>query len=105
MDFSGLEIWHGFESERDVEDKFGAPGELQGRKVLWAEYETGNYSGEAFILFQGMDGELYEVNGGHCSCYDLEGQWYPEKTTVAALLMRKSLPKTLREALEAGYGA
>lgn len=31
---------------------------------------------------------LYEVHGGHCSCYGLEGQWEPERTTVASLRKR-----------------
>lgn len=35
-----------------------------------------------------LDGKLYEVNGGHCSCYGLEGQWEPAETSVAALKMR-----------------
>lgn len=31
---------------------------------------------------------LYEVNGSHCSCYGLEGQWEEEETTVEALAYR-----------------
>jgi hypothetical protein len=32
------------------------------------------------------DGQLYEVHGGHCSCYGLEGQWSPEETSKEYLL-------------------
>ena len=39
------------------------------------------------MLFR-KDGKLYEVNGSHCSCYALEGQWEPEETTVEALRHR-----------------
>jgi hypothetical protein len=53
----------------------------------WYEDPDG-YSGSAFGLFV-MDGKLYEVHGGHCSCYGLEDQWEPEETTWEALLMRK----------------
>ena len=38
-------------------------------------------------LFE-RDGKLYEVFGGHCSCYGLEDQWKPEETTTAALRYR-----------------
>ena len=31
---------------------------------------------------------MWEVNGAHCSCYGLEGQWEPEETTVEALRYR-----------------
>ena len=57
---------------------------FQGVEVLLASYGTGNYEGDAFVLFR-RDGKLYEVNGGHCSCYGLEGQWDPEETTIEAL--------------------
>jgi hypothetical protein len=55
-------------------------------EVILASYTNENYEGEAFVLFRrNSDGKLYEVNGGHCSCYGLEGQWNPEETTVEAL--------------------
>jgi hypothetical protein len=64
----------------------------QGVEVLLASYGYENYSGDAFVLFQ-RDGKLFEVNGSHCSCYGLEGQWEPEETSKEALLQR----------LDAGY--
>ncbi|WP_449600335.1 hypothetical protein [Paenibacillus sp. Marseille-Q9583] len=55
-------------------------------EVILASYTNENYEGEAFVLFRRKsDGKLYEVNGSHCSCYGLEGQWNPEETTVEAL--------------------
>jgi hypothetical protein len=53
-------------------------------QILFASY----YDGDAFVLFE-RDGALYENTGSHCSCYELEGMWAPEKTTYAALQMRK----------------
>lgn len=53
-------------------------------KILFAWYGDGDYCGQAFVLFE-RGGQLYEVNAGHCSCYGLEGQWDPEKTSVEAL--------------------
>lgn len=56
-------------------------------KVLLASYAYENYEGDAFVLFR-RDGKLYEVNGSHCSCYGLEGQWSPEETSIEALRKR-----------------
>lgn len=61
--------------------------EFKGVEILLASYGTPNYEGYAFVLFQ-RDGKLWEVNGSHCSCYGLEGQWEPEETTLDALRHR-----------------
>jgi len=76
-----------FENKNDVEQEFDAAGTLNGAKVLLAWYGYGDYDGQAFVLFE-RDGKLYEVNGGHCSCYGLEGQWDPEETSVKELRHR-----------------
>ena len=60
---------------------------LNGLNILLATYTYEDYNGDAFVLFE-KDGKLFEVNGGHCSCYGLEGQWEPEETTSEALLTR-----------------
>jgi len=52
--------------------------------ILFASYEYENYSGDAWVLFE-QDGKLYEVNGSHCSCYGLEGQWEPEQVSLKEL--------------------
>jgi hypothetical protein len=59
----------------------------EGNNILFASYGTDNYSGDAFVLFE-KNGKLYEVNGSHCSCYGLEGQFEPEETTLEAIEMR-----------------
>jgi len=61
--------------------------EMKNCNILFAWYGQGDYDGSAFVLFE-RDGELYEVNGGHCSCYGLEDQWDPELTSVEALKHR-----------------
>jgi hypothetical protein len=55
-------------------------------EIITAEY-NGGWEGSVFVLFK-SGGNLYEVNGGHCSCYGLEGQWDPEPTTEEALRHR-----------------
>lgn len=75
-----------FTSLRDIEEQYEAklPDDIEIR-LAW--YGYGCYCGSSIVIYV-QDGEIYEVNGGHCSCYGLEGQWRPEKTTVAALKMR-----------------
>lgn len=53
-------------------------------KILFATYTYENYSGSAFVIFS-KDNTLYEVNGSHCSCYGLEGQWKPEEVSLKEL--------------------
>ena len=87
-----------FENAQDVFHEFfdadREGGALEGlvkthpdRHILFAVYGAGGYEGSAFVLFE-RDGELYEVNASHCSCYGLEDQWDPEETTVDALAYR-----------------
>lgn len=52
--------------------------------ILFASYSYANYSGDAWVLFE-QNGELYEVNGSHCSCYGLEGQWEPDRVSLKEL--------------------
>lgn len=52
--------------------------------ILFASYHYMNYEGDAWVLFE-KDGVLYEVNGGHCSCYGLEGQWEPDEVSLNEL--------------------
>ena len=61
---------------------------VKGYKVLYAWYEYADYSGSAFVLLK-KGRKLYEVNGGHCSCYGLEDQFELEETNVEALLKRQ----------------
>jgi|SRR5579859_830434 len=62
--------------------------DLEGANILLAWYGYGSCCGSSFVLYE-KNGKLYEVNGSHCSCMGLEGQWEPEETLWAALAMRK----------------
>lgn len=57
-------------------------------EIIYHAYNTGSYEGCAFTLMK-KDGKLYENNGGHCSCYDLEGQWDPEESAIESLEQQK----------------
>lgn len=85
-----------FNSKKDVFQEFShsygnidetMKTEMKNCKILLAWYGHGSYDGSAFVLFE-RNSKLYEVNGGHCSCYGLEGQWEPEETSVEELRHR-----------------
>lgn len=57
------------------------------RKVLFASYSYQDYSGDAFVLVA-VNKDLFEVNGSHCSCYGLEGQFDMEKIVLKELVNR-----------------
>ncbi len=75
-----------FDSIEQISDNFkeNIPDDIV---VHYAYYQYRDYSGSALVLFSQGD-KLYEVNGSHCSCYGLEGQWSPEETTVESLKFR-----------------
>ena len=55
-------------------------------EILVAVYGVDDESyGEAFVLFLRDGVLLYEVNGSHCSCSGLGGDWSPELVNVAEL--------------------
>lgn len=56
-------------------------------QILAACYTYENYSGSAIVILQ-MNGYLYEVHGGHCSCHGLENQWQPEPVFIGELIER-----------------
>lgn len=85
--------WQKLEGADFVRADFEVPPEqFAGVNILLASYLQEGYEGDAFVLFQ-KDGKLFEVNGGHCSCYGLEGQWEPKESSV----------EELRHRLEKGY--
>lgn len=60
---------------------------LDDSHVLYAYYSYEEYSGSAYVLFI-KDDKIYEVSGGHCSCYGLEGQFEPEEVPIEVLYHR-----------------
>lgn len=86
-----------FKSREDMAHEFGGDeyqddkspsqkilADLVGSKMHVAWYGSGSYCGSSFVLYE-KNGKLFEVNGSHCSCYGLEGQWKPEETSWKAL--------------------
>lgn len=90
-----------FGSKEDMMHNFMITSEqLEGVEILYACYNSEAYEGWAQVIFR-KDGILYEVNGSHCSCYGLEGQWEPEETTVKALLFRPNVAEEAKVILQA----
>ena len=54
-------------------------------QVLIAIYGHYGYSGDAKVVFKDRKKNLYLVEGSHCSCYGLDGQWKPDVTNKKAL--------------------
>lgn len=78
----------GFDGIEGILKDFEAPPEaLLDAHVLYAKYRHESYEGMAFVLFM-KDKKMYEVQGSHCSCNGLEGQWGPEETSREALEFR-----------------
>ena len=86
-DWAGAPRWHGLTGRKALEHDFNTKLP-SGIKILFAWYSQEEYEGNAFVLFR-HGGKLYEVSGGHCSCYGLEDQWIPVETNVQVLHMRQ----------------
>lgn len=90
-----------FDDIEDVRRSFSIEKkDILDAEVVFASYGSGGYDGSAIVIFQ-RDNKLYEVSGGHCSCYGLEGQWSPEEVTWSQLAMRQFSSIYSHEALEA----
>lgn len=92
-----------FESVDDLVDRFSGtfdpyykeePGpkitedrilkDLEGAEVFFASYDYQDYDGHALVVFR-RDRELYMVEGSHCSCLGLEGQWEPQRVVPSVV--------------------
>lgn len=75
----------GFSNWSDVASNFDV-SELEPDEVLIAEYDLSRaYEGSARVLYRRGD-RFYLVEGSHCSCFGLEGQWEPTEYATAALI-------------------
>jgi hypothetical protein len=112
MDWMMNKFYGDWDSLEDMAKEFREDISIfNGANILFAAYEYADYSGSAYVLYE-YEGNLYEVNGGHCSCYGLEDQWNPEETSKEEVLYRLNKgssygifhghKKEIKEALE-GY--
>lgn len=73
-----------FDCREDVENQYSVQLEKNVR-IIYAGYWYQDYSGDSVVLFK-QGRKLYEVRGGHCSCYGLEGQWDPEEVNKEVMM-------------------
>jgi len=60
-------------------------------QILIAEvYRDGYEESSYFLLIEKSTGGLFEVRGGHCSCYGFEGQFEPASTSIEYLISEKA---------------
>ena len=83
-----MKYFDNFADHADVVKEFEiAADAVSDAEILYAQYGNGSYDGCARGLFE-RDGKVFRVDGGHCSCHGLEGQWSPEETSWQAEAMR-----------------
>mgnify|MGYP000732905910 CR=1 FL=1 len=59
-------------------------------QFCYAFYSYEDYNGNAAVLYyRKSTKKYYEVYGGHCSCYGLEGQWEGDEEIVAEELLNR----------------
>lgn len=86
------EIYDGFNDWDDVMRQFGgvydwekkpAPKLERKPRYVNAFYNQDGYEGSACVVYAyNKMGPYYVVEGGHCSCHGLEGQWNPEEVSI-----------------------
>lgn len=79
-----MQDWSETQREGLISDFSISEADLDGVEILLAAYSYECYSGQAVVVFK-KDSQLWTVNGSHCSCYGLEGQWEPEEASISQL--------------------
>lgn len=92
-----------FSSWADVQSNF-ATDEKEPTKVYYAGYFYADYEGSACVIYRRGRDNYYIVEGGHCSCNGLEGQWEPEhykgKKLFKDVLSKRNTYGLTKEAIE-----
>lgn len=79
-----MSYFDGFDDEEDVEYQFSIRRKHPWDRILAAIYSPMDYEGWAVVIFE-RNGQLFSVEGSHCSCFGLEGQWAPVEISREAL--------------------
>ena len=67
--------YHGYFADwDDVVSEFGCD-EKEPDEVIFAIYNYHCYDGDAIVIYRNRQ-QYFIVEGCHCSCHGLEGQWY-----------------------------
>lgn len=66
-----------FADWNDVNYNFGGECPAKEPRYVFAGYDTPSYEGYSTVLTSNDGRKFSVVEGSHCSCYGLEGQWCP----------------------------
>lgn len=66
-----------FQSWQHVVDNYGGNCPAKEPRFVFGEYETPSYEGYSTVITSDDGKQFTVVEGSHCSCYGLEGQWRP----------------------------
>jgi hypothetical protein len=83
-----------FASWDDVRSNYGDDCPTEEPRFVFAQYETPAYEGYSTVITSTGADDFFIVEGSHCSCFGLEGQWEPTRHDSA----------DLRKMMEASYG-
>jgi hypothetical protein len=76
----------------DILSAFAFQKQMKEPEVIYAYYSYEDYSGTGVVIYK-LDDKYYLVEGSHCSCNGLEGQWEPteyENKEELLMLLNKS---------------
>lgn len=71
---------------KDVQEQYQME-EKEPDEVLVAYYGYESYSGNSVVMYRNGT-SYFIVEGSHCSCYGLEGQWNPEEYNSKELFLK-----------------
>ncbi len=63
-----------YDYDADTYEKTLPTGLPTDEQVVFATYDTGDYTGKALVIYQGERG-LMEWSASHCSCNGIRGEW------------------------------
>lgn len=69
------------------DEKAALRARLNDFSVIVAYEHVGSWGcdSSSYFLLRGPERQLFEVRGGHCSCYGFEGQWDMEQVDISYL--------------------
>lgn len=98
---SGWNRWQNNEYNYDTRE-YTYPPKPKNIVILIDYYHYECYEGYGYVLGYNKDTkQFFEVHGSHCSCYELEGQWEEEYTTLEEIKLHTE--KQLKALAEKDY--
>ena len=84
-----------FDSWDKVRSEFQISDNMKEPRYVFAYYNYEDYNGDALVVYGTSKKKFFVVEGGHCSCYGLEGQWNPTEHTHGELVKMSKIGERL----------